>query len=148
MTLEETIAFYKSKNKKSIIAYETTNHSKVEFSQIIEVPLKGNYHLSVVFSKDNNTTELDFLVNALKALEYDTLYDISKELSGYNLEVYSFKKNLNEIWFPKTKEILKLNNFIESNCNFIYKLRDKDEQTFLIEMKTQYIFIQEIYWKS
>lgn len=148
MTLQETIAYYKIKKQNGITAYKAVNSTKVQLSQVIEEPLKGNYHLSMVFSKDDKATDLDFLVNALKALEYDTLYDISEELSSYNLESHSFKEFIKEVWFPATKEILTANNMIEENCNLIYKLKEKDELTFLIQTKTQYVFIKEIYWKS
>lgn len=148
MTLHEAIKYYKVKNKNGITAYKAVNPTKVQLSQVIEEPLKGNYHLSMVFSKDDKATDLDFLVNALKALEYDTLYDISEELSSYNLESYSFKEFIKEVWFLTTKEILTVNSIIEENCNLIYKLKDKDELTFLIQTKTHYVFVQEIYWKS
>ena len=148
MTLQEAITYYKIKNQNGIIAYEQANYSKIELSQVVEEPFKGNYHLSMVFSKDNKAIDLDFLVNALKALEYDTLHDISEELSSYNLEVYSFNQLVNEVCFPTTKEILTVNSIIEENCNLIYKLKEKDELTFLIQTKTQYVFVQEIYWMS
>lgn len=61
---------------------------------------------------------------------------------------YSFIEFIKEVWFPVTKEILATNNMIEENCNLIYKLKEKDELTFLIQTKIQYVFIKEIYWRS
>ena len=147
MTLQEAIAYYKIKNQNGIIAYEQTNHSKIELSQVIEEALKGNCHLSMVFSEDKGVTEKDFVLAALNALEFD-LYDISEELSNYEIRSYSYNNFINEIWFPITKEILTVNSIVEEDCNLIFKLKDKDELTFLIQTKTQYIFIKEIYWMS
>lgn len=146
MSFKEVIRYYKTINKNGINAFQE-EISPVSIQKVVEEALKGNYHLNLVISEDIVVTEKDFVVAALNALEFD-LYDISEEISSYEIKDYSYNDFVNETWFPFTKEILIEHNIVEENCSSIYKLRERDELTFLVKTKTQYVFIQEIYWRS
>ncbi len=146
MTLKETIAYHKELNQKGIVAFPE-KIPNVPIQKVIDEALRGNVHLSMVFSEGIETSEKEFLVAAFNALEYDA-YDISDEFGNYIITNYSFEAMLKELSIQRTKEILEEHDVIAQNCTSIIKLREKDELTFLIQTNTQYIFISEIFWWS
>lgn len=146
MNLKETIAYYKTQNKKGIIPYSEAIPN-IPMYKVIEESFRGNVHLSMAFSKSVNTPIKDFLTSALHTFEYSN-FDISNELSSYTLQTYSHKKVISELCIPQTKELLQQCLVTEHTITNSYKLKEKDELTFLLQTTTQYVLIQEIYWKS
>jgi len=146
MKLQEVFSHYKNKNKSGIVPF-TGSIPNIPIQHIIEEPLKGNLHLSMVISNAMHSSEKEFLLAALKALSYDN-YDISDNLGNYTLIEYNYAKTVEELSFLKTKSLLEEHKVTTENCSVIYKLKEKDELTFLIKTKTKYIFISEIFWLS
>ena len=101
----------------------------------------------MVFSNAINASEKEFLIAAFHALEYDN-FDITLELGSYTIQNYTYQQTIAELSIPKTTEILNEHKITADNCMFILNLKEKDELTFLIKTKTEYIFIAEIFWWS
>lgn len=120
MNLQDIITYYKTENRNTILPLQEKT-PKMEITKIVEEALKGNYHLSMVFSKNNKVSDKDFVLVALHVLEYN-LYDISEALSNYSIKPFNYSDFHNEIWFPLTKEILKTHRINQENCITIHKL--------------------------
>ena len=138
-----------SKSKKTFIIDEfkkahQTIIDKVQLSEIIEIPYRGNYELDMVFSSDKKQSIELFLFKAIEVLEYEA----SEEIIFYKFQEYLFDNMLEELCFPDTKKALVRNNISKDKCISIIKLKEKDELTFLVETKTNYVFISEDFWKS
>lgn len=146
MTLEETIAYHKELNQKGIVAFPE-KIPEVPIQEIIDESFRGNVQLSMVFSNAIENSEKNFLVAAFHALEYDN-YDISDEFGNYSMTPYRYEQMIKELSIQKTREVLSQRQIEHQNFEFIFKLREKDELTFLIKTQTQYIFICESFWWS
>ena len=146
MTLQKTIEYYKNLNKQSATAF-AEKIPDIQIQRIIEESFKGNVHLSMVFSNAVNASEKEFLIAAYYALKYDD-FDVTLELGSYAIQNYTYEQTIAELSIPKTVEILKEYKVTVDNCICIFKLKEKDELTFLIKTKTEYIFITEIFWWS
>jgi hypothetical protein len=146
MTLHKTIEYYKNLNKQSATAF-AEKIPDIQIQRIIEESFKGNLHLSIVFSNAINASEKEFLIAAFYALKYDD-FDVTLELGSYTIQNYTYEQTIAELSIPKTVEILKEYKVTVDNCMSILKLKEKDELTFLIKTKTEYIFITEIFWWS
>jgi hypothetical protein len=147
MELKNRIEIYKKADFTLINDFEksfTTKVDEILISKLIEITFKGNYNLDMVFSVDKKHSLESFLFKAFKTLEYVPF----EEISEYKYQVFSYHKMLQELSFIETKEALTKNSILEKNCVTVIKLKEKDELTFLIETKSNYVFISEIYWKS
>ena len=146
MTLQETIDYHREMNKEGIVA-SPEKIPEISIQEIIDEALRGNVHLSMVFSDAIDRSEKEFLVAAFGALEYDH-YDISDGFGNYTITEYSYEAMIKELSIQRTKELLKERNITAHYCKSILKLREKDELTFLIKTNTQHIFVSEIFWWS
>ncbi|MEL7146982.1 MAG: hypothetical protein AAFO69_11475 [Bacteroidota bacterium] len=146
MTLEETLAYYRRLNKHQVTAF-TEKVPDVNMQRIVEEPFEGNMHLSMVFSEEIGRTKKDFLIAALHALEYDP-HEISDELSKYVIQDSTYEQAIKEFSIPTTKKMLKEAEVTADHCLCCFKLKEKDELTFLLKTKTAYILLMEMYWKS
>ena len=149
MNLNNTIEIYKKVSEKrnfeeiENIENKILENGEIQFSKIIEIPYKHNFHLEIVMSADKTISITEFLYQALYKLEYQPI----EEFPLFNVEDYKFNNMIEELSTVEAKEFL-INQISSNNSLSINKLKEKDELTFIIENKSNYIFVSEIYWKS
>ncbi len=149
MNLKNTIALYKKLAEKQnfeeieLIETQIKQKGEIQFAQIIEIPYKGNFHLDIIMSANKNTSITEFLFQAMYKLEYQPI----EEFPLFNVEDYKFDNMIAELNTVEAKEFL-MNQVAANTRISINKLKEKDELTFIIESKSNYIFVSETYWKS
>lgn len=149
MNLKNTIELYKKlsekRNLKKIkhIENKIKEKGEIQFSKIIEIPYEGNFHLDIIMSADKTISITEFLYQAIYKLEYQPM----EEFPLFNVEDYKFNNMIEELYTVEAKEFL-INKVPSNNIISINKLKEKDELTFILENKSNYIFVSEIYWKS
>ena len=149
MNLQNMIELYKKLSEKR--SFEKIKHienkikkkGEIQFSKIIEIPYEGNFHLDIIMSADKTISITEFLYQAIYKLEYQPM----EEFPLFNVEDYKFSNMIEELYTVEAKEFL-INKVSSNNIISINKLKEKDELTFILENKSNYIFVSEIYWKS
>lgn len=145
MNLNQIIELYKSGDLDAITDFESHIEKKdpIQFSEIIEIPHPENFQVDMITSIDKKNSIIDFLFRAMIQLEYEPI----EEFPEYEVQNYTFENTIHELSSVESKDFLVLKTS-QNNILSIFKLKEKDELTFLIITELNYVFISEIYWKS
>lgn len=145
MNLNQVIELYKKGDLEAITSFENHIEEKdvIQFSEIIEIPYPENFQVDIITSIDKKNSIIDFLFSAMKQLEYEPI----EEFPEYEVQNYTFENTIHELSSVEAKDFLIVKTS-QNNILSIFKLKEKDELTFLIVTELNYVFISEIYWKS
>ena len=117
MNLKNTIELYKKLAEKQnfeeieSIENQIKEKGEIQFSKIIEIPYKGNFHLDIAMSANKNTSITEFLYQAMYKLQYQPI----EEFPLYNIEDYKFGHMIKELYTVEAKEFLM--NQVSSNTH-------------------------------
>lgn len=149
MNLKKTIELYNKLSEQhnfdeiDLLEKEINKVEDFQFSEIIEIPFRGNFQLDILMSADKSLTITEFLYQVMYILEYKPI----EEFPFFKVENYEFDNMIEELTTIESKEFL-TENILSSDSVSATKLKEKDELTFVVESTSNYVFISEVYWKS
>ena len=149
MNLKDTLALYKNLSAQSNfeeierIENELKKNDRIKFSDLVEIPFRGNLQLDIVASADKSVPIVEFLYQAVWQLEHVPI----EEFPYFDLRDYQFEAMMDELTTKEAKKFMHEKRSAEDGFS-VMKLKEKDELTFLVEAPTQYVYVSEFYWKS